>query len=119
MQKDFLQFRQVIKEADVILGFHSSPRPGGNLERMVSSVAQTSGLEHEIIRLAELEISPCTGCVGCGRSKWCVHKKMFQLFEDNRDAIMACERLGQALSTAVREGWTRPGSGGGFYLPLS
>ena len=229
----------------MILGFHSSPRPGGNLERMVISVAQASGLEHEIIRLAELEISPCTGCVGCGHSKRCVqkdgmtsmyakleaahglifggvnyngrfnalahtflerlfplyhqepalrglpvavvavggeeperagmdiagyfkdiwmcsivgialfksdtppcfscglgtdcrvgmpalnwpkeqfeaftkvHKKMFQRFEDNRDAVMACERLGQALCTAVREGWTRPGSGGGFYLPMS
>jgi multimeric flavodoxin WrbA len=31
-------------------------------------------LEHEIIRLAEMEIAPCTGCVRCARSKRCVQQ---------------------------------------------
>ncbi|MFO7801461.1 MAG: flavodoxin family protein [Desulfovermiculus sp.] len=229
----------------MILGLHSSPIPGGNLERMIQSVAKSSGLEHEITRLADLEIKPCRGCVRCGRSKRCVQKddmlslydkleaaqglifgrvnyngrfnaiahtflerlfplyhqepalrrlpvaviavggeeperagidiasyfketwmcsivgmalfksdtppcftcglgttcrvsmpalhwpedefaaftqvrkEMFQRFEDNTDALRACNRLGQTLRTAVRGSFTRPRSGGGFYLPLS
>jgi multimeric flavodoxin WrbA len=58
----------------MILAMHSSPQPEVNLERMVNAVAQASGLEHEIIRLAEMEIAPCTGCVRCARSKWCVQQ---------------------------------------------
>jgi hypothetical protein len=48
-----------------------------------------------------------------------VRKEMFQHFENNSDAVLACERLGQTLATAVQKGFTRPRSGGGFYLPLS
>jgi hypothetical protein len=48
-----------------------------------------------------------------------VRKEMFQRFENNSDAVLACERLGQTLATAVQKGSTRPRSGGGFYLPLS
>jgi multimeric flavodoxin WrbA len=229
----------------MILAMHSSPQPEGNLERMVNVVAQASGLEHEIIRLAEMEIAPCTGCVRCARSKrcvqqddmapmyqklesarglivggvnyngrfnsiahiflerlfplyhqkpalrglpvavvavggeeperagmdmmvylkeiwmcspvgmvlfksdtppcfscglgpdcpvgmpalhWpkgefqaftCVRNKMFQRFEDNPDAVAGCERLGKSLRMSVQEGFPRPRSGGGFYLPFS
>ncbi|MFO7876732.1 MAG: flavodoxin family protein [Desulfovermiculus sp.] len=229
----------------MILAFHSSPHPEGNLERIVHCVAQASGLEYEIIRLAEMEIAPCTGCVRCARSKRCVQqddmaplyqkleaakglivggvnyngrfnsiihiflerlfplyhqepalrglpvavvavggeeperagmdiagylkevwmctlvgtalfksdtppcfscglgpdclvgmpalhwpkeefeaftavkKKMFQRFEDNKDVVAGCERLGQSLCISVREGLSRPRSGGGYYLPFS
>jgi hypothetical protein len=44
----------------MILCFHSSPNPDGNLARMVHSVAQAGGLEYEIVRLAEMDIAPCT-----------------------------------------------------------
>ncbi|MDZ7761127.1 MAG: flavodoxin family protein [Desulfovermiculus sp.] len=227
----------------MILGIHSSPNLGGNLERMVTAVGQASGLEHEIIKLAEMEIFPCTGCVRCARSKRCVlkdgmdpvyekletaeglifggvnyngrfnaiahtflerlfplyhqepslrglpvavvavggeeperagadiasylketwlctlvgtalfksdtppcftcglgtqcpvgmpalhwpqkefeaftavKKEMFQKFEDNKDAVRACERLGQALHAAIHGDRFRPRSGGGYYLP--
>lgn len=229
----------------MILGLHSSPIPEGNLERMVNSAAQASGLEHEIIRLADLDVQPCKGCVRCGRSKRCVQKddmpplyakleaaqglifggvnyngrfnaiahtflerlfplyhlepalqglpvaiiavggeeperagmdiasyfketwmcstvglalfksdtppcftcglgatcrvgmpalhwpneefaafnqvrkEMFQRFEDNPDAVFACERLGRTLRTAAQGHFTKPRTGGGFYLPLA
>ena len=37
-----------------------NPKSRGNLERIASSMAQASGLKHEIIR-PELDISPCKG----------------------------------------------------------
>jgi hypothetical protein len=40
---------------------------------------------------------------------------MFQLFEDNEDAVLGCERLGQTLKTAIEGCWSRPRSGGGVY----
>ncbi|MFW6325345.1 MAG: flavodoxin family protein [Desulfovermiculus sp.] len=76
----------------MILALHSSPQPEGNLERMVNAVARASGLEHEIIRLAELEIAPCTGCVRCGRSTWYVQQDdmapMYQKLESARGLIV-------------------------------
>jgi len=229
----------------VILAVHSSPNKEGNLERMVIQVAETSGLEYELVRLADLDISPCTGCVRCARSRRCVQKDdmtplysklefadglilggvnyngrvnslahvflerlfplyhrepafrdmpaavvavggeeperaamdmagylkdiyffqvigmalftsdtppcfscglgtectvgipalswskqdfqaftrvrkdMFQRFEDNTDSVLACDRLGKTLGTSIAGEWTRPRSGGGFYLPSS
>jgi multimeric flavodoxin WrbA len=229
----------------MLLAVHSSPNKGGNLERMLIRVAESSGLAFELIRLAELDIFPCRGCVRCARSKRCVQadgmaplyakleqaqglilggvnyngrvnslahiflerlfplyhlepacrdlpaavvavggegperaseemaaylkdvwfmhhvgtalfvsdtppcfscglgpecpvgmpalnwsrqdvqsftrvtNKMFLRFEDNRDAVHACDRLGGTLRTAVDGAWTRPRSGGGFFLPSS
>jgi len=229
----------------VILAVHSSPHLGGNLERMVLRVAESSGLEYELMRLAELNISFCKGCVRCARSKRCVQKddmallykrlesaqgliigglnyngrfnslahtflerlfplyhlepslkdtpaalvavggenperasrdiagylkeismgkivgvalfksdtppcfscglgpecpvgmpalnwatadfkafttvkkEMFQRFEHNSDAVDACYRLGQMLNTAVNGNWSRPTSGGGYYLLIN
>ena len=229
----------------MILAIHSSPNKAGNLERMVIQVAEASGLEYELVRLADLDISPCTGCVRCAKTKRCVQKDdmhplysklecadglilggvnyngrvnslahiflerlfplyhqdpafrdmpaavaaiggeaperaamdmvgylrdiyffqvigvalftsdtppcfscglgaecsvgipalcwskhdfqaftrvrkdMFQRFEDNTDATLACERLGKTLKTSIAGEWRRPRSGGGFYLPSS
>ena len=49
---------------------------------MIQSIAKASGLEHEIIKLADLEIKHCRGCVRCGRSKRCVQKDdMLSLYD--------------------------------------
>ena len=58
----------------MLLTLHSSPNPQGNLERMVSHVASASGMEFELIRLADLNMRPCRGCVRCARSNKCVQK---------------------------------------------
>ncbi len=57
----------------MLLAFHSSPRRKGNLERMVVQIAEETGLEYELIRLADLDIAACNGCVGCARTQRCVH----------------------------------------------
>ncbi len=78
---------------------------------------------------------PCFSCgkgtecpVGIPALKWSqndfkafnrVKKEMFQQFEDNPDIIMACTRLGKTLARSISGEWTRPRSGGGFYLPAS
>lgn len=56
----------------MILALHSSAQKQGNLERMVIQAAQASGHEYELIRLADLKIFPCTGCVKCAQSKRCI-----------------------------------------------
>ncbi len=56
----------------MILAIHSSPSTGGNLERMVIRVAQASDLAHEVVRLSELSLFPCRGCVRCAKGKRCV-----------------------------------------------
>jgi multimeric flavodoxin WrbA len=229
----------------VILAIHSSPQKNGNLERMVIRTAQASGHDYKLIRLADLDIHPCIGCVKCANDKRCIQKddmsalypklenmsglilgganyngrvnslahifmerlfslyhrepafrdmpaaivavggeepekaaldmagylqdiyffdvigmalftsdtppcfscgrgtkcrvgipalkwsekdfqsftrvkkEMFQRFEDNPDAAMACDRLGKTLTRAIAGEWSRPRSGGGFYLPAS
>lgn len=229
----------------MVLVVHSSPIKEGNLERMVLRVAEASDRKYELIRLADLDISPCKGCVRCAKSRrcvkkdgmdslysklekaeglilggvnyngrvnslahifmerlfplyhqspvfrqmpaaivaiggeepeyaaadmarylkdiyffqvtgmalyvsdtppcfscglgpecpvgipalhWsdrefqsftCVSKEMFQRFEDNADSVAGCDRLGRTLDTAIAGKWTRPRSGGGFYLPSS
>ncbi len=62
------------KMRHMILAVHSRPHSGGNPERMVLKVLEASTFEHELIRLAELNISPCKGCVGWAQSKRCVQK---------------------------------------------
>lgn len=230
---------------DMIIAVQASPRQGGNLDRMVSRVAQATGSSYEIYSLAEMTIAPCKGCVRCARTKRCIQKddmtvfydkfekaeglilggvnyngrinalthiflerlfplyhqspvlrnmpaavvavggedperaaadmvtylrdiyfaqivgaamftsdtppcfscglgpscpvgmpalhwsreeftaftkvdkEMFQRFEDNPDAVQACDRLGKTLKTAIDGLWGRPRSGGGYYLPAS
>lgn len=48
-----------------------------------------------------------------------VRKEMFLRFEDNKDSVLGCDRLGQTLKTAIDGLWSRPRSGGGVYLPAS
>ena len=229
----------------MIIAVHSSPKPGGNLERMVVQAAEATAQPFELIRLAELDISPCNGCVRCARSRRCVQndgmaplyarlesaaglilggvnyngrfnalahtflerlfplyhqdpvfrnvpaavvaaggeepqraardmadylkriyffdvvgmalftsdsppcfscglgaecpvgmpalhwakrdfdsmprcdRGLVQRYEDNADVVLACDRLGKTLNSAIAGEWARPRTGGGFYLPSS
>lgn len=63
-----------------ILGVVGSPRVGGNTELLVAEAlkaARWQGAETELIRLAELEIKPCTGCLACSETKKCPIKDDF------------------------------------------
>jgi multimeric flavodoxin WrbA len=58
----------------MILAIHSSPNPGGNLERMLIRAVENSGLDYELVRLAELNMNPCLGCARCAGNNKCIHQ---------------------------------------------
>ncbi len=74
----------------MILVINGSPKPKGNLHRMVERVARDTGEPYEMVRLAELNIRPCVGCVKCAESNRCVQTDdMAPLY----DKIVAADAL--------------------------
>ena len=55
----------------MILAINGSPKPHGNLERMVEKVARDTGHDYEMVHLAKLKINPCLGCVKCAATFRC------------------------------------------------
>jgi multimeric flavodoxin WrbA len=57
-----------------VIGIVGSPRINGNTEiataHALKAIAE-EGLETELIRLAGLEIKPCTGCMACTKEEKC------------------------------------------------
>ncbi|MCK9296886.1 MAG: flavodoxin family protein [Desulfobulbaceae bacterium] len=73
-----------------VLAFNGSPRRGGNTQVLLSSVAQgveSAGGEIEIIRLADLNISPCLNCGGCDKTGVCVVKDDMGLLYAKMDEV--------------------------------
>jgi multimeric flavodoxin WrbA len=63
-----------------VLGFVGSPRRGGNTETLTGEAlrgARDAGAETERIRLSELSIKPCLGCLECLRPGECVQRDDF------------------------------------------
>lgn len=56
----------------MILAINGSPKPEGNLHRMLNKVARDTGHEYEMVRLATLNIRPCLECVRCAATNRCV-----------------------------------------------
>jgi len=56
----------------MILVINGSPKPKGNLHRMVERIARDTGEPYDMVRLAELTIRPCVGCVKCADTNRCV-----------------------------------------------
>jgi len=57
-----------------ILGIVCSPRKGGNTEILVKEAlagAEESGAEVEMLRISEMEVTPCDGCMTCHESGEC------------------------------------------------
>ncbi len=74
----------------MILVINGSPKPHGNLHRMVERVARNTGHDYEIVHLARLQIKPCLGCVKCAATNRCVQRDdMAPLY----DKILAAEAL--------------------------
>ncbi len=64
-----------------ILGIVGSPRVGGNTEILVAEAlkaAEAEGAETELVRLAEVEVKPCNGCLVCKETKECVIEDDFR-----------------------------------------
>jgi len=57
-----------------VIGIVGSPRVGGNTELLVRAALEAAareGAETELVRLAEINISPCDGCRSCKQTKNC------------------------------------------------
>ena len=74
----------------MILAINGSPKPKGNLYRMLDKVARDTGHDYEMVHLAKLNIRPCIGCVKCADNNRCVQKDdMAPLY----DKIVAADAL--------------------------
>jgi multimeric flavodoxin WrbA len=58
----------------MILAVNGSPKPRGNLQRLVEKIARDTGHPYELVHLARLNIKPCLGCVKCADTNRCVQQ---------------------------------------------
>jgi multimeric flavodoxin WrbA len=58
----------------MILLINGSPKPGGNVQRMLEKVGRDVAEDYELIHLSQLKINPCTGCVKCASTNRCVQR---------------------------------------------
>lgn len=56
----------------MILLINGSPKPHGNLHRMLEKVVRDTGEDYDMIHLARLRINPCVGCVKCADTNRCI-----------------------------------------------
>lgn len=74
----------------MILAINGSPKPKGNLQRMVEKIARDTGSDYEMVNLAKLNIRPCLGCVKCADTYRCIQPDdMAPLY----DKILAADAL--------------------------
>lgn len=60
-----------------VLAFNGSPRKKGNTEILLAAVVrgvEKAGGKMDIVRLCDMDISPCIGCGGCSKKGDCVIK---------------------------------------------
>jgi len=58
----------------MILGVSGSPQANGNLDRLVNSLMGKIGGDGKFIKLRDLNIRPCLGCVKCASTNRCIQK---------------------------------------------
>jgi multimeric flavodoxin WrbA len=56
----------------MLLVINGSPKPHGNLQRMLEKIARDTGHYYEMVNLAQLKIIPCLGCVKCAENQRCI-----------------------------------------------
>ena len=61
-----------------VIGISSSGRKNAYSKRIVNDILEGSGIEHEMIHLAALDIRGCLGCLKCASNNRCVQKDDFQ-----------------------------------------
>lgn len=57
-----------------IIGISGSTVKAGVIEKAMEQVLQATGGEWELVRLHDIDIKYCTGCVGCATTNRCVLK---------------------------------------------
>jgi multimeric flavodoxin WrbA len=55
-----------------VLGVSGSPIPNSNTDRAVKLILEHTGLETKFVKLSDLEMVPCRGCLGCVENNQCV-----------------------------------------------
>ncbi|MBM4284237.1 MAG: flavodoxin family protein [Deltaproteobacteria bacterium] len=73
----------------MILFVNGSPQPNGNLHRMLEKIALDTDRECELIPLADLDIRPCRGCVGCAATHRCVQEDDMGLLYERLESAQA------------------------------
>ena len=74
----------------MLLVINGSPKPHGNLQRLLEKVPRDTGKDYEIIHLAKLTINPCLGCLKCADTNRCIQPDdMAPLY----DKILSAEAL--------------------------
>ena len=73
-----------------VIGIVGSPRKGGNTEILTSHTLKAiaeEGLETELMRLAGLEIKPCTACMACKEQEICsIKDDLFPIYLKMKEA---------------------------------
>jgi NAD(P)H-dependent FMN reductase len=73
-----------------VLAIVASGNRNGNVSKLCKKItegAQSAGNEVEIINLYDYKVNPCTGCLGCTRTRKCVQKDDFEaLFNKEKEA---------------------------------
>lgn len=72
-----------------ILIINGSPRKNGNLSRMLEAIdvqARTCGADTTVVRVSDMKVTPCTGCMTCRTRHECV------LPEDDAQATLKAIR---------------------------
>jgi len=55
-----------------VLGISGSPIPKSNTDRAVQCVLEATGLTTAFVKLSDLRMEPCRGCLGCKDTNQCV-----------------------------------------------
>ena len=64
------------------IGISSSGRKAAYSKIIVKDILEESGIEYEMIHLAELKIKGCLGCLKCANNNKCAQKDDFQAVVD-------------------------------------
>ena len=67
-----------------------SPRKNGNTEILAKhtlKAIEEEGVDTELIRLAGLDIKPCTACMVCEKKEWCpIKDDLFPIYTKMKEA---------------------------------
>ena len=75
----------------MLLLINGSPKPNGNVQRILEKLGHDSGETCEMIQLSQLKINPCNGCVECADTNRCIqYDDMLPLYDKivSADAII-------------------------------
>jgi multimeric flavodoxin WrbA len=63
--------KEIIMAAEV-LGISGSPIPNSNTDQAVQAVLEATGLSTAFVKLSDLRLEPCRGCLACKDTNTCV-----------------------------------------------